>query len=83
MELFLRTWRIPFAIYPVELTMIYAMEAFESKKLHCISFYQFSFILAIVYSCDKTGHKKLVIVLLNILKTKYYCAIELGLHDLV
>lgn len=57
------------------------METFESKKLHCIFLY--SFILAIVYSCDKTGHKKLVIVLLNILKTKYYCAIELGLHDLV
>lgn len=63
--------------------MIYAAESFESKKPSLHHFYQFSFMLAILYLCDETGHHKLAFALFKILETRYYCAIKFGLHDLV
>lgn len=83
MDLFLRTLRLQFVIFPVELPMIYAAESFESKKPSLHHFYQFSFMLAILYLCDETGHHKLELVLFKISETRYYCAIKFGLHDLV
>lgn len=65
--------------------MIYAAESFESKKPSLHHFYQFIFMLAILYLCDETGHHKLALrlVLFKISETRYYCAIKFGLHDLV
>lgn len=63
--------------------MIYATEPFESKKSSLHHFYQFIFMLAILYLCGETGHHKQGFVLLKIFKTRYYCAIQFGLHDLV
>lgn len=83
MDLLLRTLRVQFVIFPVELTMIYAAETFDSKKSSLQHFYQFIFMLLILYLCDETGHHKLAVVLLKIFKTRYYCAIQFGLHDFV
>lgn len=83
MDLFLRTLRVQFVIFPVELTMIYAAESFESKKPSLHHFYQFISMIAILFICDETGHHKLAFVLLKILETRYHCAIQFGLSDLV
>lgn len=73
--MFLRTLRIQYLIFPIELAMIYATETFKRKKFLLHYFYQFSFIIAISYSCAKTGYQKLVFVLLKKISIKYHCAI--------